>query len=246
MKSHLELLTEISATIERYVGDLNESGFIPGVDPLRIAEPSFDHEEILAVVDSLLDKWLGANWRAQRLEEALGNHIGVSGAKLTTSGSCANLLAVSTLVEYAGLAPGDEIITTALSFPTTINALLHKGLAPVLLDSIPGSYVIDVETLEESLGPRVKGILVTHTLGNPANMKLVVDFANKHGLFLIEDACDALGATYGGKKVGSLGDLGTFSFYPAHHITTGEGGAITFRNGAMESILTSGQLHHKH
>ena len=186
--------------------------------------------EMRYLVDSCLDFWLTTGRFNNRFEIELAKVTGARRALTTNSGSSANLLALTALTSpvYGGdaLQPGEEVITCATGFPTTVNPILQNGLVPVFVDVEIGTYNIDVRHLEAALSPRSRAIMVAHALGNPFNLEAMTAFANKHNLFLIEDCCDALGATYRGKKVGTFGELGTLSFYPAHHITTGEGGAV--------------------
>jgi CDP-4-dehydro-6-deoxyglucose reductase, E1 len=177
------------------------------------------------------------------LERRLTATTGVMQALTTNSGSSANLLAMTALtspiLKDRVLVPGDEVITCATGFPTTVNPSLQNNLVPVFLDVQLGTYNIDVSRLEEALSPRTRALMVAHTLGNPFDLGAITAFAKKHNLFLIEDCCDALGATYGGKKVGTFGNLGTLSFYPAHHITMGEGGAVLCNRMIYKRIVES-------
>jgi CDP-6-deoxy-D-xylo-4-hexulose-3-dehydrase len=216
-----------------------ENSETPKSSHVRISEPYFDFEEIGAVVDALLEGWLGVSRRAKQLERELAQYIQTSGARLTNSGSSADLLAVAALKHYFDLREGDEIITSALNFPTAVNAIIFNGLIPVLVDSAPGTYLVDYQQIEKVISAKTRGILVVHAVGNVANMDYIKEIADKHNLFVIEDACDALGASYRGQKVGGIGDVGTFSFYPAHQITTGEGGCVLFNNEAIGGILQS-------
>ncbi|MFH1095196.1 MAG: lipopolysaccharide biosynthesis protein RfbH, partial [Candidatus Micrarchaeota archaeon] len=205
-------------------------------DPIRYAGRVFDEKEVCALVDSSLDFWLTAGRYHARFEQELAAWTGVKKALMVNSGSSANLVALSALTSplmgKRRLKTGDEVITTAASFPTTVNPIVQNGLVPVFLDTEPGTYNMDVSRLDEALTDKTKALMLAHTLGNPFDLDAVVKFCHEHELFLVEDCCDALGATWDGKKVGTFGDAATLSFYPAHHITTGEGGAV----------LTSGAL----
>jgi CDP-4-dehydro-6-deoxyglucose reductase, E1 len=226
-----DAVEQVSGILRSFYHAKNEKAdFRPGVDPVRIAEPMIDHEEIVAAVESLMLGWLGRSWRAALLERRLAELLGVPGVRLTNSGSSANLIAVHAMASLGGMSPGDEVITTALTFPTTIGAILNARLKPVLVDSSPQTYTLQAEQLTRALSSRTKGILAVHVLGNPVDMDKVLTFARAHGLFVIEDACDALGATFNQKCVGSFGDCSSFSFYASHHITTGEGGAIAYQD----------------
>jgi CDP-6-deoxy-D-xylo-4-hexulose-3-dehydrase len=199
--------------------------------------------ELRNLVDAGLDMWLTAGRFNARFEAELARVTGVSRTLTVNSGSSANLLAITALTSPvlgdAALKPGDEVITCAAGFPTTVNPILQNGLVPVFLDVELGTYNIDVAHLEEALSPRTRAIAVAHALGNPFNLDVITAFAQKHDLFLIEDCCDALGATYRGRKVGTFGELATLSFYPAHHITMGEGGAVLCSSTRYRRIVES-------
>lgn len=190
----------------------------------------FDHREVEFAVDASLDFWLTLGRFADRLQRNIANYLDVRRSLLVGSGSAANLVAVaaltSPLLGDRALRPGDEVITTACAFPTTVNPILQNGCVAVLVDTDPGSGNVDVEQLEAALTPRTRAVILAHALGNPFNLDRVLEFCRKHDLWLIEDTCDALGSTYDSRPVGGFGDLSTLSFYPAHHITTGEGGAV--------------------
>ncbi len=192
---------------------------------------------------SSLDFWLTSGPETQRFQRMLARRAGVKHALMVNSGSSANLLAMSTLCSPAlgerRLRPGDEVITVAAGFPTTVNPMVQNGLVPVFVDiELPG-YNIDVTRLEEAVSPRTRAVMIAHTLGNPFDLDAVTAFCERHGLFLIEDCCDALGGTYNGRPVGTFGDLATLSFYPAHQITTGEGGAVLMQRAALRRISES-------
>ncbi len=218
--------------------------FRPGVDMIRYAGAIYDEEEVKNMINAILDGWLGVSKYARRFESKFSQFLGVKRTIITNSGSSANLLAISSLLsnqlsKEERLKPGDEVITPALTFPTTLNPIIQNGLAPVFLDVDPETYNIRAEDLERALSEKTRAIFIPHTLGNPNEMDALCDFAEDHNLFLIEDACDALGSKYNGKYVGSFGDFGTFSFYPAHQITTGEGGAIVTSNNKLADIALS-------
>ncbi|MFF1594681.1 lipopolysaccharide biosynthesis protein RfbH [Streptomyces sp. NPDC058286] len=190
----------------------------------------FDHREVEFAVDASLDFWLTMGRFSDRLQRNLSEYMGVRRTLLVNSGSAANLLAVSALTSPLlgdrALKPGDEVITTACGFPTTVNPIIQNDCVAVLVDTDPISGNVDVDHLERALSPRSKAVILAHALGNPFNVERVVKFCEENDLWLIEDTCDALGSTYRGKCVGSFGDLSTLSFYPAHHITMGEGGGV--------------------
>ncbi len=199
--------------------------------------------EIVELVRSSLDGWLTAGAEHKRFERKLARAAGVRHALMVNSGSSANLAAVSALTSPRlgdrRLHPGDEVITVAAGFPTTVNPIVQNGLVPVFVDVTLPTYDIDVEAMEAAVSDRTRAVVIAHTLGNPFDLGAVVDFCRRHGLMLVEDCCDALGATYHGKPVGTFGDLMTLSFYPAHQITTGEGGAVLMNRGIMKLIVES-------
>jgi CDP-6-deoxy-D-xylo-4-hexulose-3-dehydrase len=204
--------------------------FVPGQSPVPCAGRVFDAEEIVHLVDSALDFWLTTGRFAARFEREFARFFGRRAAFLVNSGSSANLIALSCLASHKlmerALKPGDEVITVAAGFPTTLNPIIQNGLVPVFLDVTVPTYNIDVSQLEEAYSERTRAIMLAHTLGNPFDLGAVTDFARRHGLWLIEDCCDAVGSLYKGERVGTFGDLATFSFYPAHHMTMGEGGCV--------------------
>ena len=204
----------------------------------------FDEDELNALVDVALDFWLTAGKRAEQFETGFAEFLGVSHCSLTNSGSSANLLAVSALTspklpEHERLKHGDEVITLAAAFPTTVYPIIQNGLVPVFLDVGLKNYNIQTEDLYSALSEKSKAIFISHTLGNPFDLPAVVDFATDNDLWLIEDACDALGSKSNGKYIGSFGDLSTYSFFPAHHISMGEGGAVCINDTRLTSIVES-------
>jgi CDP-4-dehydro-6-deoxyglucose reductase, E1 len=212
--------------------------FIPGETQVHFAGRVFDDREVVALVDSALDFWLTTGRFADEFERRLSSWWGLRHALLVNSGSSANLIALSTLTSPTlgerRVQPGDEVITVAASFPTTVNPIYQSGLVPVFVDVEIPTYNIDTSQLEAALSDRTRAIMLAHTLGNPFDLDAVVEFASAHDLWLIEDCCDALGSTYRGQKVGTFGDLATVSFYPAHHITTGEGGCVVTNRGRLK------------
>ena len=217
--------------------------FVPGQSPIPVSGKVFDEDEILHLIDASLDFWLTTGRYAMRLERALAKFVGVRHSFLVNSGSSANLLALSALTSHKmgdrQLRPGDEVITVAAGFPTTVNPIIQNRLTPVFVDVRLDTYNIDASMLDEALSPKTRAIMIAHTLGNPFDVDAVTSFAKKHNLLLIEDNCDALGSTYGGKATGSFGDVSTCSFYPAHHITTGEGGAVFTNKPALKPLIES-------
>lgn len=207
-----------------------ESTFSPGVDPVPVSGKVLDSSDLVALVDSSLDGWLTAGRFTEEFERELSKYVGTRSALFVNSGSSANLVALSALTSPKlgkdTLRPGDEVLTVAMGFPTTINPIIQNGLRPVVVDVELATYDAISERLASAIGPKTRAIMMAHTLGNPFNLDLVQDLCKEHDLWLVEDSCDALGSTYRGKKTGSFGDTATLSFYPAHHITTGEGGAV--------------------
>ncbi len=203
----------------------------------------FDAADVRSLVDSALDFWLTTGRCADQFERELAQFFGLKWAVMVNSGSSANLLALSCLTSPSlgqrALAPGDEVITVAAAFPTTVNPIVQNRLVPVFVDVTIPAYNLDVEQLEVALSPRTKAVLAAHTLGNPFDAAAVQSFCRRHGLWLIEDCCDALGSSYQGQLVGTFGDLATLSFYPAHHITTGEGGAVVTQDAHLRRLLES-------
>jgi CDP-6-deoxy-D-xylo-4-hexulose-3-dehydrase len=217
--------------------------FVPGSSLVPVSGRVFDEQEIELLVDSSLDFWLTTGRFAEQFEREFAKFAGVREAVLVNSGSSANLLALTALTsENLGerqLKPGDEVITLAAGFPTTVNPIVQNGLVPVFVDVHIPTFNVDVSYLDAALSDRTRAIIFAHTLGNPFDLDAVTSFAKKHGLWLIEDCCDALGATYRGQKVGTFGDLATFSFYPAHHITMGEGGCVSTNHPRLRTLVES-------
>tara|TARA_Y100000590_G_scaffold72407_2_gene79502 strand:+ start:2992 stop:4311 length:1320 start_codon:yes stop_codon:yes gene_type:complete len=220
-----------------------EKPFIPGESPVPVSGKVFDSEEVMSLVDSALDFWLTTGRYAYRFEREFARYLGVRHAMLCNSGSSANLLALSVLtspkLEDRRLVPGDEVITAAAGFPTTVNPMVQNNLVPVFLDIEMQSYNIDPSRIEEAISPRTKAIMIAHTLGNPFDLDTVINIARKHNLWVVEDNCDALGSRYNGQLTGTFGDLGTISFYPAHHITMGEGGCVVVNEPNLKVLVES-------
>lgn len=219
------------------------TGFFPGISPVPVAGRVYDASDIQALVDSSLDFWLTAGPYANRFENAFARYIGVRHSLLVNSGSSANLVSLSCLTSPTlgndRLCPGDEVITVAAGFPTTVNPIIQNGLVPVFVDiSIP-TYNVDVKQLDDAISSKTRAVMLAHTLGNPFDLASVTDFCKRHDLWLIEDCCDAAGATYNDRMVGTFGDLATCSFYPAHHITMGEGGAVLVDSPALKKLAES-------
>ena len=217
--------------------------FVPGETPVPVSGRVFDGDDVRELVDASLDFWLTAGPRADDFEKGLAAATGTRRALLVNSGSSANLLAVTALTApelgSRRLVPGDEVLTCAAGFPTTVAPIVQNGLVPVFLDVDVPTYNADLSLLEEATGPRTKAIVLAHTLGNPFDLDRVTAWARARSLFVVEDCCDALGATWKGRPVGSFGDLATLSFYPAHHVTTGEGGAVLTSDAVLRKIVES-------
>lgn len=238
------LRREILALSERYAQLAHgPKPFVAGESAVPPAGKVLGAAEMRHLVDSALDFWLTAGRHNAQFESRLAKTVGVKRALSVNSGSSANLLALTALTSHElgdrALRPGDEVITCAAGFPTTVNPILQNGLVPVFLDVEIGTYNIDVSRLEEALSPRTRAVMVAHALGNPFDLETICAFCRTHGLYLIEDCCDALGSTYRGRNVGTFGDLATLSFYPAHHITMGEGGAVLCSSTAYKRIVES-------
>jgi len=233
----LELVREYHAVAFR------EREFVPGESQVLYAGRVFDEAEVVNLVDSSLDFWLTAGRFAEQFEKRFARFFGLRHSLLVNSGSSANLVACSALTSpdlgERHMRPGDEVITVACGFPTTVNPIIQNGLVPVFLDVHVPTYNVDVTQLEDALSDRTRAVMMAHTLGNPFDLAAVRAFCDEHDLWLVEDCCDALGSTYDGRGVGTFGDLATVSFYPAHHMTMGEGGAVLTHKGRMKVIAES-------
>jgi CDP-4-dehydro-6-deoxyglucose reductase, E1 len=216
--------------------------FVPGESKVNYAGRIFDAQEMQNMVGAVLDFWLTAGPEAEKFEQKLSQFLGVREIIPVNSGSSANLVAITALCSRQlrhGLRPGDEVIVPAASFPTTVNPIIQNGLMPVFVDSCLGDYNLDVSQLEAALSPRTRAVVFAHTLGNPADMDAVMAFVRQHDLFLVEDTCDALGSKWDGRMLGTFGHIATLSFYPAHHITMGEGGAAYTNSRRLAKIARS-------
>lgn len=239
-----ELKQQIHTLIEEYYNEaFKEKAFVAGESAVPVSGKVFDHKELSYITESALDAWFTTGRFNAEFEKKLSKYINVKSVLTVNSGSSANLVAFSALTAKElgerAIQPGDEVITVAASFPTTINPMLQYGAVPVFLDVEIPTYQIDVTRLEEALSSKTKAVMVAHTLGNTFDLETVSAFCKKNNLWLIEDCCDALGSTYNGKHVGTFGDIGTLSFYPAHHITMGEGGAVFTSNSKLKTIMES-------
>ena len=233
----------LSLVAEYHEAAFAQHPFVPGKSSVPYAGRVFDGREIRNLVDASLDFWLTTGRFAQQFEREFAEWMGMRQCLLVNSGSSANLVAVSALTSprlgERRLRQGDEVITLAAGFPTTVNPILQNGLVPVFVDVSLPTYNVDTSQLEAALSPRTRAMVLAHTLGNPFDVGAVASFAQKHDLWLVEDCCDAVGSTYFGRKVGTFGDLATVSFYPAHHITMGEGGAVLTNTPALHTISES-------
>jgi CDP-6-deoxy-D-xylo-4-hexulose-3-dehydrase len=230
------------ALIDKFSKNINKE-IIPGVSYIPVSGKVIDEDDVLWGIESMMDAWLTAGRFSLKLEKELAKYFGSRFSLLVNSGSSANLVAFYALTSpklgEKAIKPGDEVITVAAGFPTTINPLIQFGCIPVFVDVDIPSYNIKVEDIEKAISPKTKAIILAHALGNPFDLNAVMDIAKKYNLWVIEDDCDSLGATYNGKKTGTFGDLATLSFYPAHHITMGEGGAVLVNNASLKKVTES-------
>ncbi len=239
-----ELRAEIRALVGQYhAAAFADKPFEPGTSPVPYAGRVFDADELTTLVDSALDFWLTAGRFAAEFECDFARVFGLRHCLLVNSGSSANLVALTALTSPAlgdeRLRPGDEVITVAAGFPTTVNPAIQNGLVPVFVDVHVPTYNVDVTQLDAARSPKTRAVMLAHTLGNPFDLATVTAFCRKHDLWLVEDCCDAVGSTYAGRHVGQFGDLATVSFYPAHHMTMGEGGAVLTDAPKLKTIAAS-------
>ena len=239
-----QLRAQILDLVEEYHNEaFPEKPFLGGISAIPVSGKVFDEQELRLLVDSSLDFWLTTGRYAEVFEKKFAKFMGMKHAMLCNSGSSANLLAVSALTSSRlgkrALKEGDEVITVAAGFPTTVNPILQNRLVPVFVDAELETYDASAEKIAEAIGPKTKAIVMAHTLGNPFDLAGVMKLAEEHNLWVVEDTCDAVGATYDGKAVGSFGDISTASFYPAHHMTMGEGGCVMVKKGSMKKIVES-------
>jgi CDP-6-deoxy-D-xylo-4-hexulose-3-dehydrase len=239
-----ELRNRILALVAEYArANWPAQEYVPGRGVIPCAGRVFDADELVHLVDSSLDFWLTTGRYAARFEREFAGYFGVRHATLCNSGSSANLLAVSALTSPKlgdrALKPGDEVLTLAAGFPTTVNPILQNRLVPVFLDVELGTYGVDVAALRQAVGPRTRAALIAHTLGNPFDLDAVLEVARRHGLWVVEDNCDAVGSLYKGRLTGTFGDLATVSFYPAHHLTMGEGGCVLTDQPRLKTLVES-------
>ena len=239
-----QLRTQIAELVQQYA-DLAyaPASFEAGKNVVPPSGKVIGAKELQNMVEASLDGWLTTGRFNDAFEKRLTEFLGVKHALTTNSGSSANLLAFTALTSHKlgerAIKPGDEVISVAAGFPTTVNPILQFGAVPVFVDVQLGTYNIDPAMIEAAITPKTKAIMLAHTLGNPYDLDVITALAKKHNLWLIEDCCDALGSTYKGKLAGTFGDIGTLSFYPAHHITMGEGGAVFTNNDQLKQIVES-------
>ncbi|MEK6974145.1 MAG: lipopolysaccharide biosynthesis protein RfbH [Nanoarchaeota archaeon] len=245
MDASEKLKNEIFERVKQYYELVHkERKFVPGETKLNYAGRIFDENEMIAATDAVLDFMLTVGKKDLEFGQEFSKLFNVRSTTLTNSGSSANLLAVSALKspmlkEEDRLRPGDEVITPATTFPTTLNPIIQNNLIPVFLDAEIGTYNMGLKDLKKALSRKTKAIVIPHTLGNPNDMEVIMEFVEKNDLYLIEDCCDALDSRYDGKLCGTFGDLATFSFFPAHHITQGEAGAVITNNSLFQRIVNS-------
>jgi len=244
MNEEEKIRQEIFLLVKKFYGlKFKNRDFIPGKTPVRYAGRFFDENEMVNLIDASLDFWLTAGRYAEEFESKFADFLGVSDAILVNSGSSANLLAISSLTSHKlgnrRLKPEDEVITVAAGFPTTVAPIVQNSLVPVFVDVNIGTYNAIPEQIKTAISPKTRAIFLAHTLGNPFDIDAVLELTKKYDLWLIEDNCDALGSTYKGKLTGTFGHLATFSFYPAHHITMGEGGCVATNDEDLARIVRS-------
>lgn len=243
MSRREELRTEVLELVRQYHDAGESRPFRPGEDLVRYAGRHFDDRELVNLVDSSLDFWLTAGRYAEEFEAELAEYLGLDDVLLVNSGSSANLVAFASLtspkLRDRQIRPADEVITVAAGFPTTVNPIIQHQAVPVFVDVELGSYVPAVEQIEAALSPKTKAVMIAHTMGVPYAVREVREFCDRHNLWLIEDNCDALGSRYDGQLTATFGHLATFSFYPAHHITMGEGGAVAAADEDLARIARS-------
>ena len=243
-KTPRQLRDEIGTLVRQYYDvALAPQSFAPGESQVPVSGKVFDSSELEHLVEASLDGWLTTGRFAAEFEPDFAAFMGVRCASLVNSGSSANLVALSCLTSPSlgdrRLRAGDEVITVAAGFPTTVNPIIQNGLVPVFVDIQLPTYDVDVTQLEAAVSERTRAIILAHTLGNPFDLDAVMAFANTHKLWVIEDCCDAVGSTYRGRSVGTFGHLATTSFYPAHHITMGEGGCVLTQSPALKKLVES-------
>ena len=243
-QSNQNLRMQISSLVKKFADEVyQKKAFVPGVTPIPVSGKVLDASELINMVEASLDGWLTTGRFNEAFEKKLSQYLGVKYLITTNSGSSANLLAFSALtspkLKERAINPGDEVIGVAAGFPTTVNPVLQFGAVPVFVDVDIKTHNIDASKVEDAISSKTKAIMLAHSLGNPFNLKVILDICKKYNLWLIEDNCDALGSRYNSQLTGTFGDIGTLSFYPAHHITMGEGGAVFTNNIDLKMIIES-------
>lgn len=232
-----------NAIVEDYHKKFPTKSFIPGESSVPVSGKIFDHNELLLMAEAVMEGWWTEGHMTSEFESKLAKFIGVNFCTTVNSGSSANLIAFTALTSHIlrdrRIKPGDEVITVAAGFPTTVNPIIQNRCVPVFVDIELETLSIDITQLEKALSPKTSAVMIAHALGNPFNIKKIKSFCKKYKLWLIEDNCDALGSKYEGKRTGSFGDISTLSFYPAHHITTAEGGAVFTNDALLNKIIRS-------
>lgn len=234
---------KILELVSEYVKSKPDEKFVPGETWIRYAGRVFDEEEYLSLVDAALDGWITAGRYSEEFEFQFSKYLGVNSSLLVNSGSSANLIALSSLTsESLGnhrIKHGDEVITVAAGFPTTVNPIVQNGAIPVFVDIEEGTYNINIDEVESAISEKTRAIMIAHTLGSPFDVDTILKIVKDHDLYLVEDNCDALGSRYKGKLTGTFGHFSTLSFYPAHHMTMGEGGAVNTNDPILERVARS-------
>jgi len=238
------LKRDILKTVKTYyISRSKDKKFVKGKTPVHYAGRVYNEKELINLIEASLDFWLTAGRYAEIFERRFSEFLGIKYCLLVNSGSSANLLAISVLtsplLKERRLNQGDEVITTACGFPTTLNPIIQNNLIPVFIDIDIGTYNIQAEKIEKAITKKTKAIFTAHTLGNPVNIGMIKKIVKKHNLWWLEDNCDSLGSKYNGKYTGTFGDISTSSFYPPHHITMGEGGAVLTNNQVLQRIAMS-------
>lgn len=239
----VRILSKVNSLFKPNESEERHLPFVHGQSTVPVSGKVIDSHDKISMIEAVLDGWLTGGRFTEQFERALADYVGTRTCLFVNSGSSANLLALSALTSpklgKRALAEGDEVLTVAMGFPTTVNPIIQNRLRPVLVDIELGTYDANVDQLKQAIGPNTKAIMMAHTLGNPFDLDTVSQLCKENNLWLIEDACDALGATYNDQKVGSFGDTASVSFYPAHHITTGEGGAVFVKSPLVKRQVES-------
>ena len=230
-------IIELSKTFFKLQNENNE--FVPYISKVPVSGRVLDEEDLKNLIKSSLDLWLTAGDFTDKFQKAISKYLNIRHCLFVNSGSSANLLAISALKVFYNLQDGDEVITSAVNFPTTLNPIIQNNLKPVFVDAQEGTYNINPDLIEDSITEKTRGIVIAHTLGNPFDLDKIQKICEKYNIFLMEDMCDAFGSKFDNKYVGHFGDIATLSFYPAHHITTGEGGAVLTNKPKLKKIVES-------